>query len=169
MVTRILSLCVCLALVCAVAGVGIAQAANSCAPYGGPPLKVPVSGPPQPLFVPGPPMAGPGQMCGVPSCPPPCPPPFCAPPGCPPPDCGGSSWLNGFNPLCGLLSVVTAPFRFLANCVNGDKSCQPLPPPCAPICMPECPPPCPAPISKCKPQGMPRAAYGYAPPMMMGR
>jgi hypothetical protein len=177
MVTRILSLCVCMVFLCSLVGLGIAQAANPGPPYMGAPLKVPVPGGPMPLYGPGANACGPPMAACPPACPPPCPPP-CAPPscgpiGCQPPDCGGSSWLSGFNPLCGLLSIVTAPFRLLANCVGGDKSCQPMPPcpppSCAPpMCMPACPPPCMPAVTKCKPKGMPRAAYGYAP-MMMGQ
>jgi len=173
MVTRILSLCVCLLLFCAIAGLGLAQAAHPGPPNMCAPLKVQAPGPPTPLFAPG---AG---MCGPPmaGCPPPCPPPSCGPIGCAPPDCG-PGWLSGFNPLCGILSIVTAPFRLLANCVAGDKSCQPLPPPCPPMTcapmMPQCgPAPCPPPVMKVKPKGMQRAAYGYPPmmgqPMMMGQ
>lgn len=185
MVTRILSLCVCLVFFCCTVGFGIAQAAHHGPPNMGAPMRVPVPGGPMPLLGPGAnmgcaPMAACPPPC-PPACPPPCPPPSCgpqscapmgcAPMGCAPPDCGGSSWLNGFNPLCGILSIVTAPFRLLANCVAGDKSCQPLPAPCppmacAPMCMPECPPPCMPAVTKCKPtKGMPRAARGY-PPMM---
>jgi hypothetical protein len=174
MVTRLLSLCVCLLLFCSIVSLGIAEAANPGPPYMGAPLRVPVPGPPGPMFGPGANMGGPSMAGCPPPCPPPCAPPSCAPPGCPPPACGESSWLGGFNPLCGILSIVTAPFRLIANCVAGDKNCQPLPscapPTCAPMCMPPCPPPCMPAVTKCKPpKGMQRAAFGYPPMGPMGQ
>ncbi len=173
MVTRILCVCACLMLFCCTVGSGMAQARHAGPPSMCPPLKVQMPGPPPPCG-PGIP-AGPGQMCGLPSCPPPCPPPCmppCMSPGCPPQNCG-SSCQSGFNPLSGLLSVITAPFRLLANCVSLNGNCQPLPCcpsiACAPPCMPPCgPPPCPQRITKCKPMGAPMGmppagAYGYPP------
>ncbi len=176
MVARILSLFACLLFLYGTVGLGMAQARHPGPPSMYPPIKVQMPGPPPPCG-PGIP-ACPGQMCGPPSCPPPCPPPCmpsCMPPGCGQQNCGSSSWLNGFNPLCGLLSIVTAPFRLLANCVSLNGDCKPLPCcpsiACAPPCMPPCgPPPCPqriSKISKCKPMGMPPAeAYGYGYPPM---
>ncbi len=167
MVTRILCVCACLMVLCCTVGLGMAQARYLGPPPSMcPPLQVQMPGP-QPPCGPGV-SACPGQMCGMPACPPPCPPP-CMSPGCPPQNCG-SSCLGGFSPLSGLLSVLTAPFRFLGNCLSLNGNCQPLPC-CEPMpCAPPCMPPCPQKITKCGPHGMPPmpppAAYGYGYPPM---
>jgi hypothetical protein len=141
MVTRIVCLVACVAVLLAVTHVP-ANAAY-CGPMGCPP-QVPVCGPPAPVCPPAP--CGPAPMSCMPNTLPVCRPPAYQPPsGC------------GFNPLRAVFSVITFPFRLIAGAMN-RQDCQPPmccpPPPCMPVCAP--------PAVKCKPG--PRAAYnGPAP------
>lgn len=92
--------------------------------------------------------------CMPPSCPPPCPPMACQP------DC-----RPGFNPLSALVGLVTFPYRVLSGIfARGEECPPPCPPPnCMPMCPPQYGPACPPPVVKCKPQGMPTAAYNHRP------
>jgi hypothetical protein len=143
MVTRIVCLVACLAVLIAVAHAP-ANAAY-CGPMGCPP-QVPACGPPAPACPPAP--CGPAPMSCMPNSLPVCRPPAYEPPsGC------------GFNPLRAVLSAITLPFRLIAGAMN-RQDCQPpmyCPPP---GCMPMCAPP----AVKCKPGA--RAAYNGPAPML---
>jgi hypothetical protein len=150
MVARIICACLSFLLLIAFTGPITALAdyprpVKWAAPAG--PAMVPASPYAAPLMV------GPGPAANASNVMPPCPPPpYRLPAGC------------SFNPLSAVVSVLTLPFRLLGSAVTGLGRHRAQP--CVPVQympMPQCLPPCPQPMAKCRPVGMPTAAYGNAP------